>query len=56
MTRVQPSWWHRPLWPWSRLTPWQGFVLSAPLSALVAYEGNRLFTGEQTVLIWLVWV
>ena len=25
---LQTVWWRRPLWPWSRLTPWQGYALS----------------------------
>jgi len=56
MANVQPSWWRRPLWPWSQLTPWQGFALSALLTALAAYVANRLFNGQQTMVVWLTWL
>ena len=34
MNNAQP-WWRQPLWPWSRLSPWQGWMFGAVLASVM---------------------
>jgi hypothetical protein len=54
MDGTRPDWWHRPFWPYSRLTPWRGYALSAVLSAGLGYTLMRAYNVPVSDK-WFLW-
>lgn len=47
------DWWHRPVWPWSRLSAWQAWLLGAVLGTVFVYGLTR-FGNDHSIAPWLV--
>jgi hypothetical protein len=51
-TDTPSDWWHRPRWPFSRLSPWQGWWLRLVPTVVLIYFLNRTFSRQQDVVMW----